>query len=32
VAVDNLEMAVHPGEAFGFVGSNGAGTTSCSAR
>jgi ABC-2 type transport system ATP-binding protein len=27
VAVDNLDMAVRPGEVFGFVGSNGAGKT-----
>jgi ABC-2 type transport system ATP-binding protein len=27
VAVDNLDMAVHAGEVFGFVGSNGAGKT-----
>jgi ABC-2 type transport system ATP-binding protein len=27
VAVDDLEMAVRPGEVFGFVGSNGAGKT-----
>jgi ABC-2 type transport system ATP-binding protein len=27
VAVDNLDMAVGPGEVFGFVGSNGAGKT-----
>ena len=27
VAVDNLDLAVRPGEVFGFVGSNGAGKT-----
>lgn len=27
VAVDNLDMAIRPGEVFGFVGSNGAGKT-----
>jgi ABC-2 type transport system ATP-binding protein len=27
VAVDDLDMAVNPGEVFGFVGSNGAGKT-----
>jgi ABC-2 type transport system ATP-binding protein len=27
VAVDNLDLAVQPGEVFGFVGSNGAGKT-----
>jgi len=27
VAVNDLDMAVRPGEVFGFVGSNGAGKT-----
>jgi ABC-2 type transport system ATP-binding protein len=28
VALDNLDLAVHPGEVFGYIGPNGAGKTS----